>query len=98
MTRLVDSFRTAASAHITIALPLQEGPTCIINEEEFFDAVDASLDKLESEAESQERTKELSKSIIRHTPAVNTPGAVLSLDPSCRLWEEVMTCCYVPRI
>ena len=30
----------------------QEGPHCAIKEDEFFDAVDASLDKLEKEEES----------------------------------------------
>ena len=30
---------------------LQEGPHCAIKEDEFFDAVDASLDKLEKEEE-----------------------------------------------
>lgn len=30
----------------------QEGPHCQIKEDEFFDAVDASLDKLEKEEES----------------------------------------------
>ena len=30
---------------------LQEGPHSCLNEEEFFDAVDASLDKLEKEQE-----------------------------------------------
>lgn len=30
---------------------MQEGPHCAINEDEFFDAVDATLDKLENEEE-----------------------------------------------
>lgn len=30
---------------------MQEGPHMLINEEEFYDAVDASLDKLEREEE-----------------------------------------------
>ena len=34
----------------------QEGPHCAIKEDEFFDAVDASLDKLEKEEE-----------VVRHT-------------------------------
>ena len=30
---------------------LQEGPHCMITEDEFYDAVDATLDKLEKEEE-----------------------------------------------
>lgn len=62
----------------------------MINEEEFFDAVDASLDKLESEADSQfERNREITRNIIRHTPTANTPGSVLTLPADHRLHEEV---------
>lgn len=69
---------------------VQEGPTCIVNEEEFFDAVDASMDKLEIETESQlERARELSRNIIHHKPTANTPGAALSLHSDSRLWVEV---------
>ena len=32
-------------------LYLQEGPHCLITEDEFYDAVDATLDKLEKEEE-----------------------------------------------
>ena len=73
------------------ACSLQEGPTCVINEEEFFDAVDASLDKLEGDYEVQmERTKEkINNTIVKHTPKADTPGAVLSLPDSHRLHEEV---------
>ena len=83
-----------ASFIVTIlmrACSLQEGPTCVINEEEFFDAVDASLDKLEGDYEVQmERTKEkINNTIVKHTPMADTPGAVLSLPDSHRLHEEV---------
>lgn len=48
------------------------------------------MDKLESEAETElERKREINKNIIHHTPAADTPGAVLSLTASSRLWEEV---------
>lgn len=71
-------------------LYLQEGPTCVINEDEFFDAVDASLDKLESEADSEyERNRPHFGTIIRHTPTANTPGSMLSLQSHHRLYAEV---------
>lgn len=62
----------------------------MINEDEFFDAVDASLDKLESEADTQfERTREITKNIVRHTPTANTPGSVLTLPSTHRFTQEV---------
>lgn len=52
--------------------------------------MDASLDKLDIEAETHlERTKEINRSITRHTPAVNTPGSVLSLSAEHKLTNEV---------
>lgn len=73
-----------------MCVDFQEGPTCVINEDEFFDAVDATLDKLESEADSQfERNRPHFGTIIRHTPTANTPGSTLSLPSDHRLFAEV---------
>uniref|UniRef100_T1IZW2 Ceramide transfer protein n=1 Tax=Strigamia maritima TaxID=126957 RepID=T1IZW2_STRMM len=43
----------------------EEGPHSSINEEEFFDAVDASLDKLDSE---EEKRQQLNRIKTKHTP------------------------------
>ncbi|XP_067935028.1 ceramide transfer protein-like isoform X2 [Watersipora subatra] len=87
---LYKSCKDSSRKPIVIGGPdYEEGPTCIINEEEFFDAVDASMDKLETDAELLEKRKEMSKNIVRHTPAANTPGSLLALSPSSRLFEEV---------
>lgn len=51
--------------------------------------MDASLDKLESDAELERAKELLSRNIIRHTPQANTPGATLSLSSSHKLYEEV---------
>jgi collagen type IV alpha-3-binding protein len=62
----------------------------VIKEEEFFDAVDATLDKLESEVETKmERNREDMSDIIRHTPTANTPGSVVSLPSENALYAEV---------
>lgn len=59
----------------------EEGPHCAINEDEFFDAVDATLDKLEKEEEMKyERT--LTK--VNTTPKT-------SLNPKHRLYNEINT-------
>lgn len=54
--------------------------------------MDASLDKLDSEADTQyERNREMlsNKNIVKHTPTADTPGATLSLPSSHRLTQEV---------
>lgn len=66
----------------------QEGPTCVIKEEEFFDAVDASLDRLELEAQ-KEKEREREK-IVKPPPTANTPGAMLALKPEHSLYNEVL--------
>lgn len=57
----------------------EEGPHCIITEDEFFDAVDASLDKLDSEAERLDRrhAKECSSAAVtgESSAAGVTPAA-----------------------
>lgn len=61
----------------------EEGPHCMINEEEFFDAVDAALDK----NEQQEEEKRLLKSRSTRDPCyILTPNNVR---PQHLLWPDI---------
>ncbi|CAH1796344.1 unnamed protein product [Owenia fusiformis] len=57
----------------------EASPHCAINEDEFFDAVDATLDKLEKEEERKQ---------TRPLKAVDRPP-IISLDPKHPLYNEI---------
>lgn len=56
----------------------EEGPHSVIKEDEFFDAIDASLDKLEKEEEDKRQGKVTSR-----------PPPKISLSPDNRFYEEI---------
>ncbi|XP_005104758.1 ceramide transfer protein isoform X2 [Aplysia californica] len=56
----------------------EEGPHCMITEDEFYDAVDATLDKLEKEEEKKKNTDSPSK-----------PDHAISLAPSHHYYKEI---------
>ncbi|CAG5128563.1 unnamed protein product [Candidula unifasciata] len=56
----------------------EEGPHCLIPEDEFYDAVDATLDKLEKEEEKKRNVESPSK-----------PGHTISLSPSHHFYNEI---------
>lgn len=55
----------------------EEGPHCQIKEDEFFDAVDASLDKLEKEEES------------KHLNRTAKPPPKISLSPESKYYDQI---------
>ncbi|KAI8789020.1 collagen type IV alpha-3-binding protein [Biomphalaria glabrata] len=57
----------------------EEGPHCLIPEDEFYDAVDATLDKLEKEEEKLKRNLE----------SPSKPDQVISLAPSHPFYKEI---------
>ncbi|XP_064607533.1 ceramide transfer protein-like [Liolophura sinensis] len=56
----------------------EEGPHCAINEDEFFDAVDATLDKLENEEERRRAVKKMER-----------PPVKIALSPSSPYYNEI---------
>jgi collagen type IV alpha-3-binding protein len=84
--KVEDAFRTLRQSQpkpIIVGGPdFEEGPHSMINEDEFFDAVESTLDKLEKEEERRLRT--ISSSC---PPELKPP--LTSLDPDNRLYEEV---------
>ncbi|XP_060066483.1 ceramide transfer protein-like isoform X1 [Ylistrum balloti] len=59
----------------------EEGPHCAIKEDEFFDAVDASLDKLEEKVE-EEKQRKLTEETSKDVPNI-------ALSPSNPLYQEI---------
>lgn len=66
---------------IKLIFCLQEGPHSVLADDEFYDAVESGLDKMEEEQELRERLK--SGQIIPVTPPPTSPAT------SHRLWQEV---------
>ncbi|PVD19901.1 hypothetical protein C0Q70_20395 [Pomacea canaliculata] len=64
--------------HIVGGPDYEEGPHCMITEDEFYDAVDATLDKLEKEEEKKKKELSLPK-----------PQQVISLSPNHPLYDEI---------
>lgn len=60
---------------------LQEGPHSVLADDEFYDAVESGIDKMEEEHELRERLK--SGPVIPITPPPSAPGS------QHRLWPEV---------
>ncbi|EGD72762.1 hypothetical protein PTSG_04492 [Salpingoeca rosetta] len=54
---------------------LEEGPHSMLNDEEFFDALEIGLDQLEAEEEEERRERELEAQRVANKPA---PGSVMS--------------------
>ncbi|XP_064619835.1 ceramide transfer protein-like [Lineus longissimus] len=75
---------TTKSKPIVVGGPdFEEGPHCAINEDEFFDAVDAALDKLEKEEFLEEQRK------ILHQQSTISKPPLTSLSPKHKLYNEV---------
>ncbi|XP_076322975.1 ceramide transfer protein [Tachypleus tridentatus] len=59
----------------------EEGPHSVINEEEFFDAVDAALDKHEQQEEERRLSKKITADLTQPPPSI--------LTCQHRLWPEI---------
>jgi collagen type IV alpha-3-binding protein len=63
---------------------LQEGPHSALNDEEFYDAVETGLDKMDEELELHDRLK-----AKQHQQMLSSPCKALSKASQHRLWPEV---------
>ncbi|XP_069138571.1 ceramide transfer protein-like isoform X1 [Argopecten irradians] len=84
--KLEDAYKTTVSdqskPRLVIGGPdFEEGPHCAIKEDEFFDAVDASLDKLEEKVE-EEKQRKLTEEATKEIPNI-------ALSPSNPLYQEI---------
>ncbi|XP_033749928.1 ceramide transfer protein-like isoform X2 [Pecten maximus] len=84
--KLEDVYKTTVSdqskPRLVIGGPdFEEGPHCAIKEDEFFDAVDASLDKLEEKVE-EEKQRKLTEEVTKEIPNI-------ALSPSNPLYQEI---------
>lgn len=68
----------------------QEGPHSVLADDEFYDAVESGLDKMEEEQELRERLK--SGQVIPITPPPTSPAC------QHRLWPEVSVFVFIQRI
>ncbi|XP_013788859.1 collagen type IV alpha-3-binding protein-like [Limulus polyphemus] len=59
----------------------EEGPHCVINEEEFFDAIDASLDKNEQHEEERRNSRNITAELAQFLPSI--------LKSRHKLWSEI---------
>lgn len=64
-----------------IKFPLQEGPHSVLADDEFYDAVESGLDKIEEEQEFRERL--MNGQAVPVTPPATSPAC------KHRLWPEV---------
>lgn len=62
---------------------IEEGPNCTLNEDEFFDAIDATLDKMERDEERRSK---------RALNALNIKPQKVTLSPDHPLTEQVNQC------
>jgi collagen type IV alpha-3-binding protein len=62
---------------------LQEGPHSALNDEEFYDAVETGLDRMDEELEMHDRLK------TKQQQGVAAPCKSLSKASQHRLWPEV---------
>jgi len=53
----VKLLKLASSRYLIILLLFQEGPHSALNDDEFYDAVESGLDKIDEEIEFRERLK-----------------------------------------
>lgn len=71
---------TEKKLHIVGGPDYEEGPHCMITEDEFYDAVDATLDKLEKEEE---------KVLKKKDPKAVKPTHSIALSPTHSLYNEI---------
>ena len=77
--------KSAAAAHAVGGPDFEEGPYSAINEEEFFDAIDAALDK-------QDRVEERIRSTVKHrmfAPPPSQHELVTRISPGHALFPEI---------
>lgn len=66
-----------------VVLMMQEGPHSVIGEDEFFDAVESALDKMDEEEEFRERLRQ------KQLAAPQKPAATHPLWPQVRFYGKI---------